>query len=199
VVISQGSYVVNASVDDTQVGQVKTGDQAVITPDGSTTPVYGTVTAVGVMSSGSSVPSYPVTIGVTGTPTGLFAGAGATVSIVVKQLTNVLAVPSTAVRYQGTQATVDEMVAGKQTSKPITVGVTVNGQTQVLSGLSEGDQVMVATQGGAGGGQRQGGGQGGGQRPGGGQGGGFGGGAGGLTGGGIGGGQPGGGAGGFGG
>jgi multidrug efflux pump subunit AcrA (membrane-fusion protein) len=187
VVISQGSYVVNASVDDTQVGQVKTGDQAVITPDGSTTPVYGTVTAIGVMSSGSSVPSYPVTIGVTGTPTGLFAGAGATVSIVVNQLTNVLAVPSTAVHYQGTQATVDEMVNGKQTSKPITVGATVSGETQVLSGLSDGDQVMVATQGGAGGGQRQGGGQ----RPGGGQGGSLGGGAGGLTGGGMRGGQPG--------
>ena len=146
VVISTGSYVVNASVDDTEVGQVKTGDQAVITPDGSTSPVYGTVSSVAVMASGSSsVPSYPVTISVTGTPAGLFAGAGATVSIVVKQLTDVLAVPSQAVHYAGSQATVDEMAGGKQTSKPITVGVTVNGMTQVLVGLSEGEQVVVST------------------------------------------------------
>ncbi|HJQ47190.1 MAG TPA: biotin/lipoyl-binding protein [Amycolatopsis sp.] len=163
VVISTNTYVVNAGVDDTEVGQIKTGDQAVITPDGSTTPVYGTVSSVAVMPSGSSsVPSYPVTVSVTGNPTGLFAGAGATVSIVVKQLSDVLAVPSLAVHYTGTQAAVDEMIGGKQTSKPITVGVTVNGMTQVLSGLSEGDQVMVNVPAGTTGGTtRTGGGQGG--------------------------------------
>ncbi|KAA9153703.1 biotin/lipoyl-binding protein [Amycolatopsis acidicola] len=144
-VISTGSYVVNASVDDTEVGQVKTGDQAVITPNGATTPVYGTVTSVAVLASGSSsVPSYPVTISVTGSPTGLFAGASATVSIVVKQLTDVLAVPSAAVHYTSGAATVSEMVGGKETSVPITAGTTVDGMTQVLSGLSEGDQVMIA-------------------------------------------------------
>ncbi|TVT36463.1 biotin/lipoyl-binding protein [Amycolatopsis rhizosphaerae] len=152
VVISTGSYLVNAGVDDTEVGQIKTGEQAVITPNGATTPVYGTVTSVGVMPSGSSsVPSYPVTIAVTGNPTGLFAGAGASVSIVVKQLTDVLAVPSAAVHYSGGQATVDELVGGRQTSKPITVGQTSNGMTQVLSGLSEGEQVMVSTPAGTGG------------------------------------------------
>ncbi|WAL65029.1 biotin/lipoyl-binding protein [Amycolatopsis cynarae] len=157
VVISTDSYLVNAGVDDTEVGQIKTGEQAVITPNGATTPVYGTVTSVGVMPSGSSsVPSYPVTIAVTGNPTGLFAGAGASVSIVVKQLTDVLAVPSAAVHYSGGQATVDELVGGKQTSKPITVGQTSNGMTQVLSGLSEGEQVMVTTPAGTGGSARTG-------------------------------------------
>ena len=46
VVISTNSYLVNASVDDTEVGQIKTGDQAVITPNGSTAEVYGTVSSV---------------------------------------------------------------------------------------------------------------------------------------------------------
>ncbi|GAB2999583.1 biotin/lipoyl-binding protein [Amycolatopsis acidiphila] len=152
VVISTGSYVVNASVDDTEIGQLKTGEQAVITPDGSTTPVYGTVTSVAVMATGSSsVPSYPVTIGVTGSPTGLFAGASASVSIVVKQLTDVLTIPATAVHYNGGQATVDQMVGGKQTSRPVQLGQSSNGVIQVLSGLSEGDEVMVATPAGTGG------------------------------------------------
>ncbi|MDQ0382932.1 efflux RND transporter periplasmic adaptor subunit [Amycolatopsis thermophila] len=158
VVISTGSYIVNASVDDTEVGQIKTGDQAVITPNGSNAPVYGTVASVAVMAAGSSsVPSYPVTISVTGSPPGLFAGAGATVSIVVKQLSDVLAVPSQAVHYNGSQATVNEMVGGKQVSKPITVGTSVGGMTQVLSGLSEGDQVMMPGPAGATGGTTRGG------------------------------------------
>jgi multidrug efflux pump subunit AcrA (membrane-fusion protein) len=144
VVISTDSYLVDASVDDTEIGQLKDGEQAIITPDGSTTPVYGTVTSVAVMASGSSsVPSYPVTIGVTGNPPGLIAGAGASVSIVVKQLTNVLAVPTAAVHYTGGKPTVDVMDGNQEVSRPITTGMTSAGSTQVLSGLSEGDNVVV--------------------------------------------------------
>ncbi|HET6500133.1 MAG TPA: HlyD family efflux transporter periplasmic adaptor subunit [Amycolatopsis sp.] len=149
-VISTNSFIVNASVDDTEIGQIKNGEQATITPDGSTSTIYGTVTSVGVMASGSSsVPSYPITIGVTGTPSGLIAGAGATVSIIVKQLTDVLAVPSTAVHYNGGQAAVTEMNGIQQVSHPVTVGMTSNGMTQILSGVSEGDQVVVAVPAGA--------------------------------------------------
>ena len=144
VVISTDSYVVDASVDDTEISQIKNGEQAVITPNGSTTPIYGTVTSVAVMASGSSsVPSYPIIIGVTGNPPGLIAGAGATVSIVVKQLTDALAVPTAAVRYPGGKPAVDVMNGNQRVSHPITAGMTSGGFTQVLSGLSEGDQVVV--------------------------------------------------------
>ncbi|HEX3648680.1 MAG TPA: biotin/lipoyl-binding protein, partial [Pseudonocardiaceae bacterium] len=144
VVISEGTYVVNGTVDDTEVGQVKAGDQAVITPDGSTTPVFGTVTSVAMLaSSSSSVPSYPVTIGVTGTPSGLHPGASATVQIIVRQLTNVLAVPTVALHFQNGKAVVYREVAGKQVTTSVTTGMTSNGETQILSGLSNGDQIVV--------------------------------------------------------
>ncbi|HKN97925.1 MAG TPA: biotin/lipoyl-binding protein, partial [Pseudonocardiaceae bacterium] len=144
VVISDGTYVVNGTVDDTEVGQVKVGDQAVITPAGSTTPVFGTVTSVAMLaSSSSSVPSYPVTIGVTGTPPGLHPGASATVQIIVKQLTNVLAVPTVALHFQNGKTVVDREVGGKQVATTVTTGMTSNGETQILSGLSNGDQVAV--------------------------------------------------------
>jgi len=158
VLISSGSYVVNASVDDTEVGQVSDGDQAVIIPDGSTTPVYGTVSSVALLASGSSsVPSYPVTIGVTGTPSGLYAGASATVSIIVKQLTNVLTVESTAIHYVNGKSVVYLKSGNGTVTQPVTLGMTQGGVTQVLSGLSDGQQVQVPTvtragTGGAGGG-----------------------------------------------
>lgn len=163
VVISTDSYVVDASVDDTEIGQLKNGEQAIITPDGSTTPVYGTVTSVAVMASGSSsVPSYPITIGVTGSPAGLIAGAGANVSIVVKQLTNVLTVPTAAIHYVSGKPTVEVMNTSQRTSQAITTGMTSGGVTQVLSGLSEGDQVVVDTPAGGGGAVNRNGGRGGG-------------------------------------
>jgi macrolide-specific efflux system membrane fusion protein len=144
VVISNGSYVVDASVDDTEVGQVKVGDQAVITPGSGTSTAYGTITSVALLAdSSSSVPSYPVTIGVTGSPTGLYPGASASVQIIVKQLTNVLAVPSTALHYSNGKTTVYKLDNGKQTTVTVTTGTTVSGRTQILSGLADGDQVVV--------------------------------------------------------
>jgi hypothetical protein len=89
------------------------------------------------------VPSYPVTIGVTGSPTGLYAGASATVQIIVKQLSNVLAVPTTALHFQNGTTVVYRLAGGKQTTVTVTTGTTSTGQTQILSGLSDGDQVVV--------------------------------------------------------
>jgi macrolide-specific efflux system membrane fusion protein len=144
VVISTGSYVVNGSVDDTQVGSVKTGDQAVIVPDGATTPVYGTVSSVGLIATTTSgVATYPVTITVTGTPAGLYPGAGGTVTLIVRQLSNVTTVPTAAVHYTSGGAVVYEMVNGRQVAHPVTVGMTSGGQTQIVSGLSVGTEVVA--------------------------------------------------------
>jgi multidrug resistance efflux pump len=60
VVISTGTYVVNADVDDTQVSQLRTGDQAVIVPNGSTSQIFGTGASVGMVGSQSSgITTYP--------------------------------------------------------------------------------------------------------------------------------------------
>ena len=143
VVVSTSSYSVTTTVDDTVVGQIKTGDQAVITPSGSTTPVYGTVSSVGLIATGSSgVASFPVTIAVTGTPSGLYAGATATVSIVTQQLNNVTEVPTAAISYANGQATVTVVQGGKQTSQPVTTGASASGETQITSGVKAGQTII---------------------------------------------------------
>ncbi|MGF7235846.1 MAG: efflux RND transporter periplasmic adaptor subunit [Frankia sp.] len=146
VVVGTGSYLVNATVDDTTVGQLKAGDQAVITPTGSTgaTTIYGTVASIGVVSSSSSgVASYPVTVNVTGSPAGLHPGTGADVSIIVKQLTNILTIPSQALHTSGSSTVVYRMSSGHQVTTTVTSGVTSGAQTQITHGLSAGDQVVV--------------------------------------------------------
>jgi multidrug efflux pump subunit AcrA (membrane-fusion protein) len=144
VVISTSAYVVNGAVDDTQVGLVQAGDQAVIIPDGATTPVYGTVSSVGLIATTTSgVASYPVTIAVTGNPGGLYPGASATVTLIVRQLSNVTTVPTAAVHFASSGAVVYEMASGRQVAHPVTVGMTSGGQTQIVSGLSVGTEVVV--------------------------------------------------------
>jgi multidrug efflux pump subunit AcrA (membrane-fusion protein) len=143
VVIGSGSYVVNATVDDTQVSELQVGDQATITPEGSTTAVYGQVASVGLLASQSSgVASFPVVIDVTGSPSGLYAGATANISIVVKEVQNALEVPTAAIEFSNGNTTVTVINGGAQTTRTVSLGTASGGYTQVLSGLRAGDKVL---------------------------------------------------------
>ena len=147
VVISTTSWVVEASVGSEDLPQLKKGMQAEITPTGSTTKVFGTVKTVGIVASSSSggSASFPVTIAVTGSPKGLYAGGAATVSIIVKQVDNVLTVPTSAVHTENGKTVVHQMVSGAQVSTAVTVGTTYGAVTQILTGLKTGDKVVGTT------------------------------------------------------
>jgi len=145
VVIGTDSYIVNTTVDDTDIGQVAEGDQATVTPTGATTVDYGTVASIGLIATETSdVATFPVVIDVTGDPTGLYAGSTADVSIIVKQLNNVVEVPTAALTYNPTsgQATVTEVKNGKDVTVDVTVGQAADGETQITSGVSSGDSIV---------------------------------------------------------
>jgi multidrug efflux pump subunit AcrA (membrane-fusion protein) len=145
VVIGTNSYIVNTTVDDTDIGQVAEGDQATVTPTGATTVDYGTVASIGLIATETSdVATFPVVIDVTGDPTGLYAGSTADVSIIVKQLNDVVEVPTAAITYNPTsgQATVSEVKNGKDVSVDVTVGQAADGETQITSGVSSGDSIV---------------------------------------------------------
>jgi hypothetical protein len=100
-----------------------------------------------------------VVINVTGDPSGLYAGASADVSIIVKQLNDVTEVPTAAISYGSNgQATVTEVVNGAHVVKNVTTGAAENGETQITSGVQPGAKVLErevkfnAPTGGAGGG-----------------------------------------------
>ncbi len=143
-VIGTNSYVVNTTVDDTEIGQIQDGDQVNITPTGSTAPVYGTVGSISLIGSQSSnVTTFPVVVDVTGSPAGLYAGATADVGIIVKQLNNVTEVPTQAISYDSSgQATVTQVLNGAHVVRDVTVGASENGETQITSGISSGDKVL---------------------------------------------------------
>jgi multidrug efflux pump subunit AcrA (membrane-fusion protein) len=147
-VIGTDSYIVNTTVDDTQIGQITDGDQVDITPtgtsNGGSTTVYGTVGSISLIGSqSSSVTTFPVVVDVTGNPSGLYAGASADVSIIVKQLNNVTEVPTGAISYNSSgQATVTEVVNGADVVKNVTVGAAENGETQITSGIAAGSKVL---------------------------------------------------------
>ncbi|WP_246087072.1 efflux RND transporter periplasmic adaptor subunit [Nocardioides humi] len=147
-VVSTGRFVVDATVASGDVEKVTKGLQAEITVSGVDETVYGTVQDVGLVaetdSSGAAV--FPVTIRVTDQRDDLFGGTSADVSIVVSQRADVLTVDSRAVRTDGDTTYVEKVTdtaTGATTRTEVELGETTGMATEVVSGLSEGDVVVV--------------------------------------------------------
>jgi multidrug efflux pump subunit AcrA (membrane-fusion protein) len=144
-VISTSAWIVNASVGSADLAELTKGLQAQITPTGSRTPVFGTVSSLGIIASTSTSGSatFPVVIDITGNPTGLYAGSSASVTIIVKKVTGVLTVPTPAIVTENGKTVVHQMVGGKQVSTPVTTGTVYGPLTEIKAGLKAGDEVVV--------------------------------------------------------
>ena len=148
VVISTDAWVVDTSVTAADLPLVKADLQAQIAPTGSSATVFGTVSSVGVIATTSSgVASFPVTVAVTGSPTGLYAGGTASVSIVVKEVADALVVPTAAITTADGKTVVTQVKNGQQVSTPVTLGMVQGNLTQITTGLADGDEVLVTRSG----------------------------------------------------
>lgn len=76
-------------------------------------------------------------------PSKVKAGMTATASIVYSRKDDVLVVPSRAIRMQGTNRVVDVLVDGKVETRVVNVGTSNEQLTEVLDGLTEGEQVVI--------------------------------------------------------
>ena len=145
VVVGTESWQIDVTVDDADVALIAVGDQAEITIEDVTDMVFGTVTEIGLISTSTSgVAAYPVSIEVTGQPDGVYDGVSGDVSIVYERRTDVLTVPSAAVRTVDGGSVVTQAGAdGKEITTSVTVGETVGDLTEITGGLVEGDEVLV--------------------------------------------------------
>ncbi|HET7725020.1 MAG TPA: efflux RND transporter periplasmic adaptor subunit [Propionibacteriaceae bacterium] len=143
VVVDTRTWLVNATVGMADLASLKQGLACTVTPTGSTTSVAGTLTSIGIVGTTTSgTTSYPVIVTLTGTPTGLYIGGSADVSIVVSEVT-ALTVPTAAVQQENGQTYVTVVANGVHTRTNVTVGRTFGARTEITSGLAENDEVLV--------------------------------------------------------
>jgi multidrug efflux pump subunit AcrA (membrane-fusion protein) len=143
---SPGAFSVIGTVSDAQVGQVIAGQAALVTPAGATQSLSGKVTQVASTATVTSgVATFAVTVTLTGANAALHAGTSAGVSIIVNQVSQVLTLPTSAVHNTATGSSVNVLSGGKPQSRSVTIGASDALRTQVVSGLSAGDQVVIAT------------------------------------------------------
>jgi macrolide-specific efflux system membrane fusion protein len=144
-VVSPGAFEVHATASATQVAKMKVGDHVAISPTGATSVDLGTVTEVGTVATVTSgVPTFPVTVVVTGTPPGLYEGATADLTIVTLNVRHVLTVPSSAVHTAGARSFVYVLSGGKEVARTVTVGAVGGTLTQIKTGLRAGQEVVLA-------------------------------------------------------
>jgi len=144
-VIGAGAEQVSTTVGLADIDSVHAGELATVRVDGQSTPLTGRVSLVGILNSTSgSSTSYPVTIVLDQTSARLFDGSGAAVQLEVAKVSGVLTVPSSAVHALGRIHTVEVLVNGKPTVQPVTLGAVGSDRTEVRSGLTAGQQVVLA-------------------------------------------------------
>jgi HlyD family secretion protein len=106
----------------------------------------GTVVSVSPSAvSLSGVISYYVTVALNETDARLRNGLTTQAAVVTEELRDVLVVPSAAVRRQGNQSTVTVLGPTGPRIVPFQPGAVGDDTTQVLSGLTAGDEVVVGT------------------------------------------------------
>ncbi len=108
----------------------------------------GTVTQVGrVADASSGVASYPVTVTFEADASEFYVGTTVVAEITTESRTDVLQVTSRAVTTSGgtSQVTVavDGTADGETETRTVTTGETIGGVTEIVSGLEEGEKVLV--------------------------------------------------------
>lgn len=135
---------VSANFSETDAAKLKVGQQATVTFDALGTSAPGVVRWIDPTSTtDNNVVEYGVELQLKGQVSGLRAGQTATVQVVVDRANDALYVPSAAVQTSAGQQVVTVERNGQQTLVAVTVGVEGDQTTQIVSGLSEGERVVI--------------------------------------------------------
>lgn len=141
-----GQLVASVSLTEIDIVKVKANQKVTITLDAYPDHTFtGKVLAVNTSGNVSSnVTSYPVTILLDPTEVEIYPNMTANVEIITFIKTDALLVPSTAVQTINDQTVVEVMKNGSVTPVQVEIGSSNDSQTEITSGLNEGDEVVTA-------------------------------------------------------
>jgi HlyD family secretion protein len=136
-----------APMAEVDVSKIKPNQTAQITldalPNANLTGVVTLVAPAGVQSQG--VVNYPVTVVLKDPTPDVKTGMTANVNIITDQRNDVLMVPNRAVRTVGRQKMATVLFEGRNIDTPVVTGMSGDTQTEIVSGLKEGDVVVIGT------------------------------------------------------
>lgn len=127
--------------------KVKAGNKATLSfdslPDKTFTGEVVSVDTIGSVSSG--VTTYPAIIKLDSVIEGLLPNMSATANIITQTKDNVLLVTTTAIQTQDGSHTLRIMKNKQITSVPVEIGLSNDTQTEIVSGINEGDTIVTSS------------------------------------------------------
>ena len=133
------------TIDELNIASVKLGQTANITldalPDEQVTGSVAFVSPMGTVLAG--IVSYATTIALENPSPELKDGMSATAQVEVARRDNVLLIPNDVIQGSVQSPYVEVLVNGKPVARQVTLGLSNGFNTEVVSGLVEGEEVVV--------------------------------------------------------
>jgi HlyD family secretion protein len=145
-VVIQGltRFQITSMVAEADASKVHIDDPATVTFSALGETARGRVTSVAIQDTVSNnVVEYGVTVTLSGKPQGVQLGQTASVSVITEVARTVLTVPTSAVTTVGNLSTVTVRVNGVNSVRPVNIGLVGDTTTEVTSGLTEGEVVVL--------------------------------------------------------
>lgn len=137
--------IISVTLTETDVPKVKIGQKATITldsiPDKTFTGKVATVDKIGTTTN--NVTNYPSIITLDTSSPDILPNMAVNASIILETKSDVLIVPSQAVQTQGDQTFVRVLKNNREELVSVEVGLSGDTQTEIISGLSEGETVIT--------------------------------------------------------
>lgn len=144
-IATEGLPIATFNVSEIDVSSIKPGQKATITLDSITNKTFtGKVVSVDrVGTIANNVTTYPVIIQFDTNSDQILPNMAVTANIVIERKDNALLVPSGSVQSQGEQSFVSVLVGGKPQPVSVEIGLSSDTQTEIVSGLNEGDIIIT--------------------------------------------------------
>lgn len=144
---TEGMPIVSVNLSEIDVSQVELAQKATLTLD-SIPDITFTGAVVGVDRIGqttSGVTQYPAIVQLDSSSPEILPNMAVSANILIKSKDNVLLVPSSAVQNEGGRSFVEVIKDGQQQFVLVETGLVSDTETEIVSGLEEGDLVVIST------------------------------------------------------
>ncbi|HEX8965885.1 MAG TPA: HlyD family efflux transporter periplasmic adaptor subunit, partial [Patescibacteria group bacterium] len=144
-IINPGNPVITVNLSELDAVQVKAGLKATVTFDALPNKTFsGKVLGINTTGSVTSgVTTYPAIIQLDVPDDHILPNMSATANIIIAVKDNVLEVPTAAVQSTGGQSSVRVLENGKIITVPVETGISSDTDTEIVSGLTEGQTVVT--------------------------------------------------------
>lgn len=143
---TDASPIIKVNLSQIDTPKVKVGNKATLTfdafPGKTFTGKVVSIDTIGAISSG--VTTYPAVIKLDTEVSEIFSNMTAAANIITQIKDNVLLIPSSAVQTQDGQSFVRILKNGKIEQIDVETGVSSNTQVEIVSGLSEGENIVTS-------------------------------------------------------